>query len=512
MKKSSRLALIILDGWAHGKKDPTVNAIEKAHTPFVDSLEGRYPKSELKTSGEDVGLPEGQMGNSEVGHLNIGAGRIVYQPLVKITKAFESGNMDQDKILLDALHYARKNNKRIHLLGLLSDGGVHSHIDHVKELCRIFSKHKFHEVFVHAFMDGRDTDPKSGTGYVESLEQSMKKTTGKIASIIGRYYAMDRDKRWERIKQAYDLLVHGSGKAFHNAAEAVIDSYREGVTDEFIKPRVIIDHHDQPFGTIRDGDVILFFNFRTDRGRQLTLALSQRSFPEQNMKPLDLYYITFTEYDKTFRGIRILFKDQPVSGTLGEIIAKYNGKQLRIAETEKYPHVSYFFSGGLEKPFEGEKRKLIPSPRVATYDLQPEMSAPEVTEATCRYIEKREHNLIVLNFANPDMVGHTGEFDAIVQAVETIDECARKVVNSCVENGYQCLVTADHGNADFAVNDDGSPNTAHTTNPVPLIYVSPLSENVKLKNGRLSDIAPTILALLNVETPKVMTGEILIEY
>ncbi len=512
MENKNKLALIILDGWGHGVDDAQINAVKKAQTPFVDHLYQHYTNSELYTSGANVGLPDGQMGNSEVGHLNIGAGRVVYQPLVRINKAIQDGSFAGKDKLQNALEYAKANDKKVHFLGLLSDGGVHSHIYHLKELCRVAGEKGLKDFYVHPFMDGRDTDPKSGVGYIQELQQQLKETGGEIASLIGRYYAMDRDKRWERVKHAYDLLVKGKGEHYQDPAKALMDSYQKEVTDEFLNPVTITNEEDEPKATIEEGDVVIFFNFRTDRGRELTMALSQQEYPEQDMKPLQLYYLTMTEYDPEFEGVDIIFEDENIKNTLGEFFAQKGLNQLRIAETEKYPHVTYFFNGGREEAFETEQRLMIASPKVATYDLQPEMSANEVTDAVIQEIENHEQDLIVLNFANPDMVGHTGDFDAVVKALETIDQCAKKVVEKCLEKGYISLVTADHGNSDFMVNEDGSPNTAHTTNPVPFILVDDQKQGIKLKDGKLADIAPTILALLGLDQPDGMTGDVLVEF
>lgn len=510
MENHNKLALIILDGWGHGQKDPQINAIEKANAPFVKSLYNKYPNAELYTSGNNVGLPEGQMGNSEVGHLNIGAGRIVYQPLVKINKAIEDHTLHENSKLKKAFKYAKTHNKNVHFLGLVSNGGVHSHIDHLKGLCDAANEYDLDNVYIHAFTDGRDTDPKSGVGYIQELEQHLEKSTGQIASIVGRYYAMDRDQRWERVKKAYDLLIHGEGRPSPESTKSILDSYEDGVTDEFIEPRIITDDKGNPIAKIEDGDVVIFFNFRTDRGRELTMALTQKDFPDHNMGTKDLYFLTMTEYDKTFENIEVLLEDKNPENTLGEVIAKQKLKQLRIAETEKYPHVTYFFSGGREETFEGENRRMIASPKVPTYDQKPSMSAEEVTETVIEEIRENGPDLVVLNYANPDMVGHTGDFDAVVEAVETVDQCAERTVNACLEKGYSCLVTADHGNADFMVNEDGSPNTAHTTNLVPIFLISK-NPHHSLKNGKLSDIAPTILQLMNLDLPEEMTGQSLLE-
>ncbi len=500
---------MILDGWGLGD-NPEVSAIAKAHTPFMDSLEGKYPQSRLEASGLAVGLPEGQMGNSEVGHMNIGAGRVVYQDLVKVSKALEDGSLAENEVLQQAFSYAKKEGKKLHFIGLVSDGGVHSHIDHLKGLCTLAGEAGLEQVYVHAFTDGRDTDPKSGLGYLEDLQQHLKTTGGEIASVVGRYYAMDRDKRWERVKLAYDALVKGEGKKTTDILQAIRESYAEGVTDEFIKPVIHANAQGEAVATIEEGDVVICFNFRTDRGREITMALTQQDFPEQGMQKLNLHYVTLTNYDETFRNVGIIFDKDKLQNTLGEVLARAGKKQIRIAETEKYPHVTFFFSGGREKEFEGESRIMCPSPKVATYDLQPEMSAYEIRDKIIPELEKEEVDFVCLNFANPDMVGHTGVFEAAVKACEVVDECARAVVEAGLEHGYTSIIIADHGNSDFMINEDGSPNTAHTTNLVPCILVSPEKEAVKLKDGKLGDLAPTILQLLEVPKPAEMTGDILI--
>ena len=510
MNQSQKVALLIIDGWGIGKKDPAINAVEAANMPFVKGLFNQYPNSYLLTSGENVGLPDGQMGNSEVGHMNLGAGRVVYQMLVAINKAFENKQIDKNLILLEAFEYAKEHNKKFHLLGLVSDGCVHASLEHLKGLCTIAAENHVENVFIHAFMDGRDTDPHGGAGYIKDLEAHLAKTTGKIASVIGRYYAMDRDKRWERVKQAYDLLVHGTGELFTSASDAITYNYKEGVTDEFIKPSYIIGADSKPLALIEEGDVVLFFNYRTDRGRELTMALSQEAFPDYNMSPLDLHYITMTPYDHTYKNVKILFPEQDLKMTLGEVIEKAGKTQLRIAETEKYPHVTFFFSGGRETPFNRENRIMVPSPKVATYDLQPYMSADGVTDAVVNEMNTNKPDLIVLNYANPDMVGHTGVFSAVVSALETIDVCMKRVIDACLANGYEAIILSDHGNSDFVVNPDGSPNTAHTTNQVPVIYVSKDHLDSKINPGRLADIAPTILKLMGIKQPEEMDGKVLI--
>ena len=503
------MALIILDGWAHGPDDPKVNAVRQAQTPFVDSLYNLFPNTELYTSGENVGLPEGQMGNSEVGHLNIGAGRVVYQPLVRVNKAIEERTLHEDPTLNEAIDYAKQNEKAIHLLGLVSDGGVHSHIDHLKGLVDIFSEKECEDVYIHAFTDGRDTDPKSGIGYIQSLQQHIEDTPVELASIIGRYYAMDRDNRWERVKKAYQLLVNGEGEPYQDPGSAMMDAYEKNNTDEFIEPVVLTDNEESPVATIQDGDVVVFFNFRTDRGRELTMALSQQDMPEYQMQKLDLHYLTMTVYDKTFEGVNVIFDENIPEETLGEAVSNAGLGQLRIAETEKYPHVTYFFSGGRETTFSYEYRKMISSPQVATYDLQPSMSAKEVNEALQEVVQENEPSLIVLNYANPDMVGHTGDFNAVVEALETVDNCLEETVNFLRNRGYGCLITADHGNSDYMVNPDGSPNTAHTKYPVPLFLLTD-QKNIQLERGKLADIAPTLLALMNLEQPETMSGQSLL--
>ncbi|MGN6644993.1 MAG: 2,3-bisphosphoglycerate-independent phosphoglycerate mutase [Cytophaga sp.] len=501
---NKKVLLMILDGWGLGT-NPKVSAIAAAKTPFIDSLFVNYPHSKLEASGLAVGLPAGQMGNSEVGHMNIGAGRIVYQDLVKINLAVENKTLGNEPALKDAFDYAKKNNKKVHFIGLVSDGGVHSHINHVKGLCAIAKDYGLKDVFVHAFTDGRDCDPKSGYGFVKELQESMAGTAGKVASIIGRYYAMDRDNRWERVKLAYDVMVHGTGTHSTDALKSIQESYDAGVTDEFIKPVVMVDANDKPVGNIEAGDVVICFNFRTDRGREITVALTQKDFHEQNMYKLDLYYVTMTNYDDTFNNVKVIFDKDNLSNTLGEVIEGANKKQIRIAETEKYPHVTFFFSGGREEPFKGEKRLMAASPKVATYDLAPEMSANEIKDKIIVELKTKEPDFICLNFANPDMVGHTGVFEAAVKACETVNDCAEAVINVALENGYSAIVIADHGNADYMINEDGTPNTAHTTNLVPCILVDKTYKGT-LKDGKLGDLAPTILELMGIAKPKEMTG------
>lgn len=500
---------MILDGWGIST-NPEVSAIEKANTPFIDSILAKYPTTRLQASGEAVGLPEGQMGNSEVGHMNIGAGRVVYQDLVRINKAIAERKLATMPVLADALAYAKENKKPVHLIGLLSDGGVHSHINHLKALCSVAADKELREVYIHAFTDGRDTDPKGGVKYINELEQHLEQTTGTIASIVGRYYAMDRDNRWERVKLAYDLMVHGTGTPSQNLIKSMLDSYNAGVSDEFIQPIVKVNDMQQPIATIKDGDVVICFNFRTDRGREITQALTQRDYPEQNMFKLNLRYIMMTNYDESFLDVAAIFEKDNLNNTLGEILAKAGKKQIRIAETEKYPHVTFFFSGGRETVFEGESRLMCPSPKVPTYDLQPEMSAYDIRDAIVPELEKKSADFICLNFANPDMVGHTGVFEAAVKACEVVDLCAEKVITTALANGYTTIVIADHGNADCMINMDGTPNTAHTTNLVPCILVSD-TMNVALHEGKLGDLAPTILELMNISAPAEMDGLSLIK-
>ena len=509
MDKTNKVALLILDGWGKGEENHT-NAIYKANTPFIDSL-NHYPHSQLLTHGINVGLPEGQMGNSEVGHINIGAGRIVFQELQRINHTIANQELIQKDEFKQLIRTANKNNKTVHLLGLVSDGGVHSHINHFSGIVDALVEEQVTNLKIHAFTDGRDTDPNSGLGFLKDLEERFVGKDAEIVSVIGRYYAMDRDNRWERTKLAYDLLVNGKGKKERDVLEGIQQSYDEGITDEFILPIVKVDENNEPVTTIQQGDVVLFVNFRTDRPRQLTTALTQKAFPEYNMHPLHLSFYTMTNYDKNFQNIHIIFKKQNVTQTLGETISEAGKSQLRIAETEKYPHVTFFFNGGREVEFDGEKRILINSPKVATYDLQPEMSAPEITAAVLDELNTEGPDFICLNFANADMVGHTGDFEAAIKACETVDHSVKQIVQKGLENGYQFLITADHGNSDFMVNEDGSPNTAHTTNPVPLFYVSKdAKETVQLSDGVLADLAPTVLYLLNIRKPEEMTGKILI--
>ncbi len=497
-----------MDGWGLGKV-ASADAIQNAKTPFVSSLYSKYPNTTLITCGEAVGLPDGQMGNSEVGHLNLGAGRVVYQELQRINVAVRDGSFAKNEILLNAIRFAKKNNKPLHLLGLVSNGGVHSHIDHLKAITDVCKKEKLSEVFIHAFTDGRDCDPKSGLGFIKELQEHLNGSVGKIASVSGRYYAMDRDKRWERIKLAYDALVNGVGEKATDAIEAVENSYTKNVTDEFIKPTVIIAEDQQPLAKIKEDDVAICFNFRTDRCREITQVLTQIDLPDHDMKKLSLHYTTMTEYDKTYKDVNVIFETDNLNNTLGEILEQHGLKQIRIAETEKYPHVSFFFSGGREKPFDGEKRIMIASPKVATYDLKPEMSAFEVTDALLPEIKNKTADFICLNYANADMVGHTGIWEAAIKAVETVDNCVSQVVTTGLENGYTTFLTADHGNSDYMINEDGSPNTAHTMNPVPFFIIDKDWKG-KIKPGKLGDIAPTILTMMQLPIPKEMTGDILI--
>lgn len=498
---------MILDGWGTAP-DPKVSAIDHANTAFIDSLYKKYPFAQLRTDGLNVGLPEGQMGNSEVGHMNLGAGRVVYQDLAKINLAVQNKTFSSEPVLQAAFDYAKTNNKPIHLLGLVSDGGVHSHINHLYGLLDAAKEFGLQDVFVHAFTDGRDVDPKSGADHINALVKYMEDSAGTLASVIGRYYAMDRDQRWERVKKAYDLLIKGIGMPSKNAVLSIADSYANGITDEFIEPIVMVDGKEQPLATINDGDVVLFFNFRTDRGRQLTDVLSQNDLPEFGMNKKDLYYVTMTNYDENFQNIHVVYNKDNITQTLGEVLEQAGKKQIRIAETEKYPHVTFFFSGGREEPFEGESRILCPSPKVATYDLKPEMSAFDLKDALIPELRKQEADFVCLNFANGDMVGHTGSMNAAIKACEAVDVCAQQVIEIAIENNYSVMVLADHGNCETMYNEDGSPNTAHTTNPVPLILID--KEYKQIHNGVLGDVAPTILKLLELEKPDVMTGKSLI--
>ncbi|GAA4049941.1 2,3-bisphosphoglycerate-independent phosphoglycerate mutase [Flavobacterium chungnamense] len=493
---------MILDGWGKSP-DPKVSAIDNANVPFINSLYTKYPNAQLRTDGLNVGLPEGQMGNSEVGHMNLGAGRIVYQDLVKINLAVENKTLHNEPELVSALQYAKENNKAVHLLGLLSDGGVHSHTSHLRGLIDASQEYGLDKVYVHAFTDGRDVDPKSGSLYLEDLNNYIYNTKAKLASVVGRYYAMDRDKRWERVKLAYDLLVNGTGKHSTDAVLSVLESYKNNITDEFIDPIVMVDSDDKPIATIQNDDVVIFFNFRTDRGRELTEVLSQEDFHEQNMHKLNLYYVTMTNYDDTYKNVHVIYDKDNLTETLGEVLEKAGRTQIRIAETEKYPHVTFFFSGGREIPFVGETRILRSSPKVATYDLQPEMSAFELKDALIQELKKGEVDFVCLNFANGDMVGHTGIMEAAIKACEAVDVCVKDVVETALENNYTTIIIADHGNCETMINPDGSPNTAHTTNPVPIILID--KDLKTIHDGVLGDIAPTILELMGIEKPAVMT-------
>jgi len=500
---TKKVGLIILDGWGIGKNNHS-NAILSAQTPFTHHLNNTAAHATLRTDGEFVGLPEGQMGNSEVGHMNIGAGRVVYQDLVKIHLSIRNNELHKNEVLLAALQHAKKENKNVHFIGLVSNGGVHSHINHLKALVDICEEQELSKVFIHAITDGRDCDPKSGEGFIEDLESHLEGTQAKIASVVGRYFAMDRDKRWERVKKAYDLFVNGSHEKSPSASLAVAQSYVNGVTDEFIEPIQIEGNYQ----AIEENDVVICFNFRTDRCREITMALHQQDFPDFGMKKLPLYYVTMTRYDDSFQNVHILFEKDNLTHTLGETLSSANKTQLRIAETEKYPHVTFFFNGGREEPFEGESRLMVPSPKVATYDLQPEMSAKEIASSCIQFLQEKTPDFFCLNFANPDMVGHTGVYEAIVKAIETTDACLQQVAETAISLGYSIIVIADHGNADCAVNEDGSPNTAHTTNPVPVWIVD--KEITKVNDGKLADVAPTVLTLLGIEKPQTMSGVSLI--
>ncbi|MEO5681201.1 MAG: 2,3-bisphosphoglycerate-independent phosphoglycerate mutase [Chitinophagaceae bacterium] len=506
--EKKKIILVIMDGWGLGQKK-SADAIQHANIPFVSSLYSKYPNSTLVTCGEAVGLPDGQMGNSEVGHLNLGAGRVVYQELQRINVAVRDGSFARNEVLLQSIRFAKANHKPLHLLGLVSDGGVHSHINHVKALVDVCRSEGLEDVFIHAFTDGRDTDPKSGLSFITSLQQHLEGSVGKIASVSGRYFAMDRDKRWERVKLAYDALVNGAGEKATNAIQAVADSYINNITDEFIKPTVITHPDGTPVALIKDGDVAICFNFRTDRCREITEVLTQQDFPDNGMHKLSLDYTTMTQYDHSFKHVHVVFENDDLTNTIGDVVAQNGLQQIRIAETEKYPHVTFFFSGGREKPFEGEKRIMAPSPKVATYDLKPEMSAYELTAAIVPEIESKVPSFICLNFANTDMVGHTGIFSAVIKAAETVDACVEKVVTAALQNGYTVFLTADHGNADYMVNDDGSPNTAHSLNLVPFFIID-ASWHGTIKPGKLGDLAPTILTMMQLPIPKEMTGNILI--
>lgn len=503
---NKKTLLLILDGWGI-PEDKNASAIYHAHTPFIDSLYQKYPHTTLLTHGMNVGLPVGQMGNSEVGHMNLGAGRIVYQDLAKINLAIDNDTLKNERELIKAFSHAKENDKKVHFLGLVSDGGVHSHINHLKGLIKSADEFGLQNTFIHAFTDGRDVDPKSGINHIADIESYIENSNTQLASVIGRYYAMDRDNRWERIAKAYHLLVNGKGEKTENIQESILNSYNNKITDEFIEP-IVLTKNNAPIATIDIGDVIIFFNFRTDRGRELTSALSQQDFPEYNMEKLDLHYTTMTNYDESFNGINIIFDKENIKDTLGEVIAKNGKSQIRIAETEKYPHVTFFFNGGREEPFENEKRILCNSPKVATYDLQPEMSSYAVKDAIIPEINKKETDFICLNFANPDMVGHTGSMEAAIKSCEATDICVAEIIPAALSSGYTTLVIADHGNCEKMLNEDGSPNTAHTTNPVPFILVD--NDIKKVNNGVLGDIAPTILKLLGIVQPTLMTQTSLI--
>lgn len=504
---NKKVILMILDGWGNSP-DPKVSAIDHANTPFIDSLYKKYPFATLRTDGLHVGLPEGQMGNSEVGHMNLGAGRIVYQDLVKVNLAVENKTLNTEKVLVDAFNYAKVNNKDVHFLGLLSDGGVHSHINHLFGLIDAANDFGLNNTYVHAFTDGRDVDPKAGFAYLTALETHIENTNTKLATVTGRYYAMDRDKRWERVKLAYDGMVHSIGEKSTNVTRTIHNNYENDITDEFIKPIIMVDASGNPVAQIKEDDVIIFFNFRTDRGRELTEALSQTDFHEQNMHKLNLYYVTLTNYDDTYKNVNVIFNKDNLTETLGEVLEKHSKTQIRIAETEKYPHVTFFFSGGREEPFKGETRILRNSPKVATYDLQPEMSAYELRDALIPELLKGDADFVCLNFANGDMVGHTGVMEAAIKACEVVDSCVKDVVTTALLNNYTTILIADHGNCETMINPDGSPNTAHTTNPVPVILID--NDLKSIKDGVLGDIAPTVLKLIGVEQPAAMTRHSLV--
>jgi len=504
---AQKAILMILDGWGKSP-NPSVSAIDQAQTPFIDSLYKNYSNNSLRTDGMHVGLPDGQMGNSEVGHVNLGAGRIVYQDLAKINLAIENNTLKDEIVLKEAIAYAKTNDKKIHLMGLVSDGGVHSHVNHINALLEIFAEQKMDKVYLHAFTDGRDVDPQSGKKFIKNIEETMSKTTGRIASVIGRYYAMDRDQRWERVQKAYDLIVRGKGNLVDDFASAIQNSYDEKITDEFIAPLVAKNKEGKALATLESDDVVIFFNFRTDRGRELSQALSQKTFKEQEMNPLSLHFVTLTNYDSSFKKVNVIFDKENLKDTLGETLSDAGKIQIRIAETEKYPHVTFFFNGGREKPFPGEERILCPSPKVATYDLQPEMSAFEIRDAIIPEIQKETADFICLNFANPDMVGHTGDLNATIKACETVDNCAQEIIEAALTQDYATLVIADHGNCETMINPDGSPNTAHTTNPVPIILVD--NNKKKIASGVLGDIAPTILDLMDIKQPEAMTQKSLL--
>ncbi|MCC5920889.1 MAG: 2,3-bisphosphoglycerate-independent phosphoglycerate mutase [Cyclobacteriaceae bacterium] len=499
---TKKVLLMILDGWGLST-DEKKSAIAKAHTPFMDEAMQRFPHSSLEASGLAVGLPQGQMGNSEVGHMNIGAGRVVYQDLVKINQAVEDKSINTNKTLVKAFEKCKESDVKLHFIGLVSDGGVHSHLLHLQGLCEAAADFGIEDFYVHAFTDGRDTDPKSGLGFLGQLQSTLDKTKGQLASIIGRYYAMDRDNRWERVKLAYDAMVHHTGESTEEPLSLLQQRYQANETDEFIKP---IINSTVPNGKIEEGDVVICFNFRTDRGREITQALTQKDFVEHGMKKLNLHYVTMTNYDDTFENVHVLFGKDSLKNSLGEVLAANNKKQIRIAETEKYPHVTFFFSGGREVPYENEARLMCPSPKVATYDLKPEMSAKDIRDRIVKEINQQSADFICLNFANPDMVGHTGVFDAVVEACEVVDSCAKDVAQAAMDNDYMTIIISDHGNSDYMINDDGSPNTAHSTSLVPFIVMDK-DTTIQPKNGKLGDIAPTILEVMGLKIPKEMTGE-----
>lgn len=505
---TGKVFLIILDGWGLGK-DSQSDAIAQANTPFVDGLLHNYPSGTLTTFGEEVGLPEGQMGNSEVGHLNIGAGRIVYQELARINKSIREKTLHTNEVLINALQKAAREKRNVHFMGLLSDGGVHSHINHLMALCDIAEENKVDNIFIHGFLDGRDTDPKSGLGYVNTLLKHIEKSPAQLASLIGRYYAMDRDNRWERIQKAYNLMVKGEGISTHDPLKSIQENYENGTTDEFMPPISVLNASGEST-TLNEDDLLICFNFRTDRPREISEVLTQKSFPEWDMHPLKLHYLTMTKYDDGFQNVEVLFTKDNIVNTLGEVISKAQKTQVRIAETEKYPHVTFFFSGGREKAFDGERRILVPSPKVATYDLQPEMSALEISEKITGDINQNSPDFICLNFANADMVGHTGDFKAAMKAAETVDQCMEQIVPHALRNHYELIVIADHGNSDYMINADGTPNTAHTTNPVPFVFITNHQSPVQAKSGKLADIAPTILNRMGIPIPEEMDGENLI--
>lgn len=504
MKSNKKTALIILDGWGIGK-DADADALQQANTPYIDQLSQKYPSSTLVTYGEEVGLPSGQMGNSEVGHLNLGAGRVVYQDLAKINKAIQEDTLKENAVLLEAIQYAKEKKVKFHILGLLSDGGVHSHINHLTAIIDILEQAGVPDTFIHAFMDGRDTSPTSGKKYIKALMKHLKGKSTNLGTMIGRYYAMDRDKRWERIQQAYDLLVHNTGNYYDDAITALDKYYKDEIYDEFVPATVIHDG-----SKICDGDVVFFINYRNDRPRQLTTCLTQENFVDFGMTTIPLHFLTMTPYDKSYEGVHIVFDKDNIPATMGEVLSNHDRTQVRIAETEKYPHVTFFFSGGREKPFTGEHRILVNSPKVATYDLQPEMSAVEVTDAICAYIESSHPDFICLNYANTDMVGHTGDMGAAIVAAQTVDQCLSRLVPLAIAKDYDLIIIADHGNADIMSNSDGSPHTAHTTNPVPMIYVHSEDIKAQIRSGKLGDLAPTLLGLMDIEVPTQMDGNNLI--